>query len=126
MGKAITLPTKPEELGREGLLWLVTHCAMVRPRDLRFARYRELLTLSTAASDAWLASLPEAEAARKAHMEAIRTAGSSQRGERAIRAARDAAEAAEAKQERLWRALQRANAAVNAYDRAMNEGGEDA
>jgi hypothetical protein len=71
MPKPIIHPTKPEELGREGLLWLVQHHTLFTARDLRFARSAELLALSTAASDAWRASLPEAEAARTRHTELL-------------------------------------------------------
>ncbi len=126
MGKPIILPTKPEELGREGLLWLVRNSMLVLGSDLRFARLYELNAAAQAASEKWRASLPVAEAARNHAREVVVTRPGTSRGLSALRRARDADEAAEANQARLWRACQRASAAVNEYWLAMDEAREDA
>jgi hypothetical protein len=122
MGK-VTLPTKPEDLSREGLLWLIHRVAFFQPADLHHARFEELSLVAAAASEAWRASLPAAEQARVQYELLL---AQPKAGTKALRAARDASELAEAKQERLWRASRRANAALDAYWNAMNQAREDA
>lgn len=123
MGKAILHPTKPEDLSREGLIYLINRHTWLGPHYLRLARAHELSLAAKAASEAWRAFLPEVDQARARYMELL---GQAKGSSKQVRAARDAHELAEAKQERLWRASRRAADALDAYYKALEDAGEEA